>query len=257
MPPSTLSFDDRGAGPAVVLIHGHPFDRSMWAPQLEPLSARFRVLAPDLRGYGESPVTPGTVTMADLAGDVSALLDSLEIEAAAVVGLSMGGLVAMELALARPERWWALGLIATTAAPLTEGERQDRCGMAGRLESEGMEAAVETMGPRLFGPSPPPGAVAEIERVMRRTDPAGAAAALRGRAERPDYRPGLGKLEMPVLVCTGSEDAYSTAEITAELVGSLRAPRVLLLPGIGHLPNLERPEEFNRELLDFLTASAP
>jgi 3-oxoadipate enol-lactonase len=229
----------------------------MWAPQLEPLSGRFRVLAPDLRGYGESPVTPGTVTMAELAGDIAALLDSLGIEAAAVVGLSMGGLVAMELALARPERWWALGLIATTAAPLTEGERGDRRSMAARLEAEGMEAAVETMGPRLFGPSPPPLAVAQIESMMRRTSPAGAAAALRGRAERPDYRPGLATLAMPVLVCTGSEDAYSTAEITAELVESLRAPRVLLLPGSGHLPNLEQPEEFNRGLLDFLADAAP
>jgi 3-oxoadipate enol-lactonase len=62
---------------------------------------------------------------------------------------------------------------------------------------------------------------------------------------------------MPVLVCTGSEDAYSTAEITAELVGSLRAPRVLLLPGSGHLPNLEQPEEFNRGLLAFLADAAP
>jgi pimeloyl-ACP methyl ester carboxylesterase len=240
-----------------VLIHGHPFDRSMWAPQLEPLSGRFRVIAPDLRGYGESPVTPGCVTMAELAGDITALLDSLEIESAAVVGLSMGGLVAMELVLAQPGRWWALGLIATTAAPLTEGERADRRGMAARLEAEGMEAAVEVMGPRLFGPSPPPAAVAKIERMMRGTSPAGAAAALRGRAERPDYRPGLVTLELPVLVCTGSEDAYSTAEITAELVGSLRAPRVLSLPGIGHLPNLEQPEEFNRELLDFLAGAAP
>jgi len=257
MAPSTLRFDELGAGAAVVLIHGHPFERSMWAPQLEPLSRRFRVIAPDLRGYGESPVTPGTVTMDELAGDVAALLDSLEIETAAVVGLSMGGLVAMELALARPQRWWALGLIATTAAPLTAGERDDRRAMAARLEAEGMEAAVEVMGPRLFGPTPPTGAVAQIESMMRRTNPAGAAAALRGRAERPDYRPGLGRLGMPVLVCTGSEDAYSTAEITSELVASLRAPRVAVLSGAGHLPNLERPAEFNRELLGFLAALAP
>ncbi len=59
----SLAFDDRGAGSAVVLVHGHPFDRTMWAPQLESLGRRFRVVAPDLRGYGESPATPGTVTM--------------------------------------------------------------------------------------------------------------------------------------------------------------------------------------------------
>ena len=121
---SSLAFEDRGEGPAVVLVHGHPFDRSMWAPQQEPLGRSFRVIAPDLRGYGQSPATSGTVTMRQLASDVEALLDDLGVESAAVVGLSMGGLVAMELAIASPDRWWALGLVATTAEPVTKAERQ-------------------------------------------------------------------------------------------------------------------------------------
>jgi 3-oxoadipate enol-lactonase len=257
MAPSTLRFDDRGDGPAVVLLHGHPFDRSMWEPQQEPLGRSYRVIAPDLRGYGQSPATRGTVTMSELAGDVAGLLDFLEIESAAVIGLSMGGLVAMELALARPERSWALGLVATTAQPVSNGERRDRLALADTLEAEGMGPAADAMGPRLFGPNPPPGVVAEIEHMMRRNNAVGAAAALRGRAERPDYRPGLATLEVPAFVCTGSEDGYSTAEITRELVGCLRSPRVLSLPGVGHLPNLERPDDFNRELLGFLDASAP
>ena len=113
-----LAYDDIGAGPAVVLIHGHPFNRSMWAPQLAALRPAYRVIAPDLRGFGDSPVTAGTVTMRELAGDVERLLDRIGVGPAAVVGLSMGGLVVMELAAADPGRWWALGLVATTAQPV-------------------------------------------------------------------------------------------------------------------------------------------
>src|SRR5437660_6984016 len=115
-----LAYDDSGSGAAVVLIHGHPFNRTMWAPQIQPLvTAGFRIVAPDLRGYGDSAVTEGTVAMRELADDVSGLIAHLEIKRAAVIGLSMGGLVAMELVLANPARFWAIGLVATTAAPVS------------------------------------------------------------------------------------------------------------------------------------------
>ena len=159
MPPASLAFDDHGSVPAVVLVHGHPFDRSMWAPQQEPLGRRFRVVTPDLRGFGESPATPGKVTMRELAGDVEALLDELGVDSAAVVGLSMGGLVAMELALASPNRWWALGLVATTAAPLTEAERRERLATAETVETEGLGPLADSMSKRLFGPGAVPAAL--------------------------------------------------------------------------------------------------
>jgi pimeloyl-ACP methyl ester carboxylesterase len=84
---------DAGRGECVVLIHGHPFDRTLWGPQLTALREEFRVVAPDLRGFGESPVTPGSVTMREYAADVEDLLDELGINRAAVIGLSMGVLV--------------------------------------------------------------------------------------------------------------------------------------------------------------------
>jgi 3-oxoadipate enol-lactonase len=250
-----LAFDDAGSGPAVVLLHGHPFDRTMWAPQLDALAGRFRVLVPDLRGFGESPVTPGTVTMRELADDVWQLLDECSVETVAAVGLSMGGLVAMELALATPQRLWALGLVATTARPVTDEERAQRLRTADELEAEGMEPLVEAMAPRLFGPGVEERVVDGIVATMRRTDPRGAAAALRGRAERPDYRPGLEALSLPSFVCTGTADSYSTADVTAELVGSLRGPVVVSLPEIGHLPNLEATARFDAELTTFLAAA--
>jgi len=252
-----LAHDDAGDGPAVVLIHGHPFNRSMWAPQLAALKDRFRVIVPDLRGYGDSPVTPGTVPMAQLAADVGHLLDRKGIARAALVGLSMGGLVVMELAAAQPERWRAYGFIATTAQRVTEQERAARLDSARTMDEQGMKPVAQEMAARLFGPSPEPELRAAIMAMMLATNPAGAAAAVRGRAMRPDYQPVLTALGAPALVCTGDHDSYSTAEITRELAGCLPDPEVVLLADAGHLPNLERPDEFNQHLLSFLTRALP
>jgi 3-oxoadipate enol-lactonase len=252
-----LAYDDVGAGPVVVLIHGHPFNRGMWAPQLGPLSERFRVIAPDLRGYGDSPVTAGTVTMAQLAADVARLLDARQVGTAALVGLSMGGLVVMELAAAQPRRWWALGFVATTAQPVTAAEKADRLAKARTAEEQGMRPLAEEMAARLFGPNPGDALTGQIMAMMLATNPEGAAAALRGRAERPDYRPVLASLDTPTLVCVGDHDGFSTAAVTEELTGCLREPRLVVLEGVGHLPNLERPGEFNQHLLGFLEGTQP
>ena len=169
-----LAYDAAGQGPAVLLLHGHPFNRTMWQPQIGPLARHYRVIVPDLRGYGESPVTPGIVTMAELAADVSRVLDREEVGPAAIVGLSMGGLVLMELALAAPDRWRALAFIATTARPVTDAERSDRQAKAKIAEENGMLAVAADMLPRLFGPDPDPALVERIRSMMLATSPAGA-----------------------------------------------------------------------------------
>jgi pimeloyl-ACP methyl ester carboxylesterase len=228
----------------------------MWAPQLAALAGPYRVIAPDLRGYGASPVTPGTVPMSQLAADVARLLDRRDASRAAVVGLSMGGLVAMELAGADPARWWALGLVATTAEPVTEAERADRLARAAQAEREGIGPLAQDMATRLFGPDVDPAISGQVMAMMLATDPHGAAAALRGRAERPDYRPILRELDLPALVLTGDHDGYSTAEITDRLTSDLRRPHRVTVPGAGHLPNLETPARFNAELAAFLDQAA-
>jgi 3-oxoadipate enol-lactonase len=257
MPRVSLAHDDVADGPAVVLVHGHPFDRSMWRGQLRALGGEFRVVAPDLRGYGLSPARGDVALMSDLAGDVWGLLGELGVGDFAVVGLSMGGLVAMEMAIADPQRVWALGLVATTAQPVTEDERRERLAMAAEVQARGMDPLVRSMAPRLFGRDPDPHVIESVRVMMTGNNPRGAAAALRGRAERPDYREGLRALRMPSFVCVGTRDTWSTAAVTRELVSCLGDARVLTLPEVGHLPNLEAPERFDRELLDFLRAAPP
>ena len=252
-----LAYDDTGSGECVVLIHGHPFDRTLWEPQLAALRGSFRVLAPDLRGFGRSPVTPGRVLMREYAADIEELLSTLGITRSAVVGLSMGGLVAMELAATSPERYWALGLVATTAEPPSPQDLRARDERAAATERGGMGVLVDYMQAGLYSPACPPAVRARVDAMMAAAPPAGAAAALRGRARRPDYRPLLAVLDIPALVVAGTADPWSDAEVTAEIISSLRRPELVVIDGSGHLPNLEAEDQFNETLLAFLRRHAP
>jgi len=254
---STLAYEDRGAGPAIVFLHGHPFSRAMWASQVEALSDAFRVVAPDLPGYGESGTVDQIMSMRRLADSVVELLDDLEVTRATVVGLSMGGLVAMELGLGYPERVAGLVLAATTAAPPSAEDADRRRRAAADIDAHGMLGHTAEMLPRLFGPaaSRDPELTAPIVETMLRTNPLGAAAALRGRAKRPDYERLLAEVRPPALVIAGDRDAYSTKEVTDQLVAALPEPEVLILPGVGHFPNLEAPAAFDDAVRAFARRS--
>ena len=252
-----LVYDDSGAGPCVVLIHGHPFDRSLWRPQTEMLARAFRVVAPDLRGFGASPLTPHLVTLREYAADVEELLGRLGIERAAVVGLSMGGLVAMDLVTTHPERWWALGLVATTAEPVSPRERSVRRKRADLIERDGIQPLVDYMHTGLYGTRASPALRSRIDAMMAAASPVGAAAALRGRAERPDYRPRLAEIDIPAFVCAGAEDPWSDARVNSEIIEHLRNAETLVIDDAGHLPNLEAESVFNQRLRAFLASHAP
>ncbi|MFD7258601.1 alpha/beta fold hydrolase [Streptomyces sp. NPDC059874] len=251
-------FDDLGPrdGAAVILIHGHPFNRTMWAPQTAALTtAGYRVITPDLRGYGESPVVPGKALLADLADDLAALLARLGIERAVVGGVSMGGQIAMELRLRHPGVVRALVLSDTSPVPETEDGKKFRRELAERLLAEGMEPYADEVIDKMLAPYNVigmPEAAARVSAMMCATDPEGAAAALRGRAERPDYRPVLAEAAEPCLVLVGADDVY-TPVAEAEALHALMPHSVLtVIDGAGHLPGVEQPEAFNRALLDFL-----
>jgi 3-oxoadipate enol-lactonase len=109
----------------------------------------------------------------------------------------------------------------------------------------------------LYGPACPPAVRARVDAMMHAAPPDGAAAALRGRAERPDYRPLLAGLDLPALVCAGSADPWSDDAVTAEITASLKRPETVIIDGVGHLPNLEAETEFNAALGAFLAAHAP
>lgn len=255
---ASVFFDDSGPRDAepVLLIHGHPFNRTMWAPQTAALTAAgYRVITPDLCGYGESRVRSGKTLLADFADDLAALLARLDVERAVVGGVSMGGQIAMEMRLRHPGVVRALVLSDTTAVPETEEARKARLETADRLLAEGMGPYAEAVIHKMLAPynvTGMPEAAARVTAMMRATDPQGAAAALRGRAECPDYRPVLAGTAEPCLVVVGADDVY-TPVAAAEALHALVPHSVLVvIEGAGHLPGVEQPEAFNRALLEFL-----
>lgn len=245
-----LAFDDSGEGERVLLlVHGHPFDRSMWRPQLEA-AARLgcRMIAPDLRGYGESAVTPGKVTLETFARDLAALLDHLGVVRAAIGGLSMGGQIAMEFCRLFPARVEALLLAATFPRDETEGGRAQRLRTADRLEAEGVSAYAQELLPKMLAPETlqaQPKVAEKVLAMMLCAPAAGAAAALRGRAERPDYRETLARLDVPSLIVAGERDAFTTRSDAEDMQRLLRGSELLWLRGVGHMPNLEAEAAFN------------
>ena len=120
-----------------------------------------------------------------------------------------------------------------------------------------MGVLIDYMHTGLYSPACPPAVRARVDAMMAAAPPAGAAAALRGRARRPDYRPLLAVLDIPALVVAGTADPWSDAEVTAEIISSLRRPELVVIDGSGHLPNLEAEAEFNEALLTFLNRHVP
>jgi 3-oxoadipate enol-lactonase len=258
-----LAFEEVGGGSQILLlIHGHPFDHTMWQRQLEPVARLgWRVVAPDLRGYGASvaaqPTVTGTkVTLEVFARDLLALLDHLGAEQAVLAGLSMGGQIAMEICRRAPTRVRGIVLAATFPHAETALGKQQRITTAERLINEGMAAYAAELLPRMLAArtiEAAPETAEHVLRMMRQTSPAGAAAALRGRADRPDYCGVLERFERPALIVIGDEDGFTTRGDADRMRALLRDSQLLCLPGVGHMPNLEQPDAFNRALCGFLS----
>lgn len=251
-----IGYDDEGAGRPVVLVHGHPFDRSLWRPQVSALSsAGYRVLVPDLRGYGRSTVVPGKTPLATFAADIAALLDHLGVERFVLGGLSMGGQIVMECHRQFPERIEALLLADTTARVDTPEGRRVRLAAADRMAREGMAWYAQENLARMIAPANVealPEVAGHVRAMMTAAPPEGAAAALRGRAERPDYRDVLTTVSVPALVVVGRDDGFTPVADAEEMVRLLPDATLEVIDGAAHLPNLEQPEAFNAALIAFL-----
>jgi pimeloyl-ACP methyl ester carboxylesterase len=251
------TLEPHDAEPTVVLLHGYTLDRTYWQPQVDALRGRYRVLVPDLRGFGDSALGEvdfnSSTVMAD---DVRTLLDTLGLsEPIVLVGLSMGGSVAMTFADRYPERLRALVLADTRAEPYDEQDRQGRLAVADQVEREqSTRAAREAIYPLLMAPAgyQDPALVAHVQRMAARPTPAAIVATMRATAVRPDFRPLLGKIACPTLVIVGEHDALTPPDAARVIQQSIPGAELAIIPGIGHLSNLEAPEAFNRVLLDFL-----
>jgi pimeloyl-ACP methyl ester carboxylesterase len=251
-----LAAVDQGRGQPLVLLHGFPLDHTMWRYQIEALAARCRVIAPDLRGFGASPATPGTLTMAAMADDVAELLDGLAIhEPVVLAGLSMGGYVALEFWRRHAARLAGLVLCDTRSAADSAEAAATRRQTAERVLGGGPAFLAEAMLPRLLAPETLAGRadiVAELRRTIESADPEGVAAASRGMAERADATPWLGEIKLPTLVVVGRHDAISTVEEMGQIAAAIGGARLAEIPAAGHMSPLENPAAVNAALEEFL-----
>ncbi len=253
----TYHVREEGEGPVVLLVHGFPLNHTMWLPQIEALAGTRRVIAPDLRGFGQSGVTEGTVTMQDFADDLASLLDALSVsEPVCFIGLSMGGYIAWPFLERYGQRVGKLVLMDTRAVADTPEAAEGRYKMADYMLKSGMSVVAKAMLPRLLAPSTKhsqPHLVERLEEMILSNDPRGAAAAQRGMAERPNREEFLAGIDVPTLLVVGENDAISTAEEMANMAEAISGSRLEVIPDAGHMSNLEAADQVNAVLREFLS----
>lgn len=255
-----VGWRERGAGQTVLFVHGFPFHGAMWDEQLDRLPDRWRWVAPDLRGFGRSEPgdVAGPLTMERHADDLAELLDHLEVERATLCGLSMGGYVAFAFWRRHPERIHSLVLCDTRSAADDEVARRGRVQAAIRVRREGTGAVAEEMIPRLISETTRrerPEVEARLRAIIESNPPESVARAQEGMAERPDSTALLPTITVPTLLVVGTEDPISPPDEMREMAGRIPDARLRVIDGAAHLPCIERPEAFNRELVHFLEAT--
>jgi pimeloyl-ACP methyl ester carboxylesterase len=254
-----VRFEDVGAGPAVLLLHAFPLSGAMWRRQVERLRDRYRVIAPDLRGFGGSDAPPGTYTMDQQADDVAALLDHLGVARAAVVGLSMGGYIAFAFWRRHADKVAALVLADTRAGADSEEGRAGREANARLAEEQGSAAIADKLIPGLIAPAAPQALRDELRALIVANSPDGIAGALRGMAARPDSTPSLPRITVPTLAVVGEIDTLTppveAVRINRGVAG--RPSAVVEIPAVGHLSAMEAPDAFTSAVEEFLGKLGP
>lgn len=252
----SMAYDDLGSGPPVLLIHGFPLCRKMWRLQAEALAAAgYRVITPDLRGFGDSDAPDGPYRIELFADDILELLDHLGIERAVVGGMSMGGYILLRLLLQAPERVRAALFITTRSTADDEAGKARRLALAKDVMRYGPQVITDAFTQVLFAPGTPeekPDLAREAYSWMVATSSRGLAGGLLAMRERPDFTPLLPTIRQPSLVISAVQDQAAPPATADTFTRGLPNCTARLIPRGGHLVNLEEPELFNSVLLEFL-----
>jgi len=253
-----LSYWERGTGLPVVLLHGFPFDHTLWQAQADALSREYRIITPDLRGHGQSPAPDGSYPMRDMAGDVVALLDSLGIEQVVWAGHSMGGYITLAALRDFGPRVRAAAFVATHPYADPPEKQQDRQNGARKALESGTESAVSGMIPTIFAPGADPESeqARRIRQIMFRTPPTGVAGVQQGMAARPDSVETLREARVPMVWIAGAQDQIVKRAMLEGLAQTLPSLRMVWIEGAGHLPMIEQPDATTEALRAFLGSMA-
>lgn len=251
-----LAYREAGSGLPVVLLHAFPLSSAMWLAQREGLAASCRVITPDQRGFGGSPLGDEGPSLDVAADDVVELLDRLSLERVVLAGLSMGGYVAMALLRRHPDRVQALILADTRAGadPAVTQENRERIATAVEAD-ERSTVLVDEVLPTLLGSTTVtsrPLVSGRVRALVQAAPPAAVAWAQRAMAARPDSFDTLRGFDRPALVVVGQEDVLSPLPDAEAMAEALPCGRLVVLPEAGHLTAVETPESFNAHVATFL-----
>jgi 3-oxoadipate enol-lactonase len=251
-----LAVEVRGDGPACVLVHGFPFDRTMWRHQLAGLS-RWKRIAPDLRGFGASGLPPDGGSMGRYADDLVGMLDALEVPQAVFCGLSMGGYILFELLRRYRDRVRGLVLADTRAEADAADGKRGRDEMIAVAKTEGPAGIAKRMLPKLLAPATmqsQPEVEQQVREMIQRASVPGIIGALEAMKERPDSRALLPEISVPTLVIVGVDDALTPPPLSRAMADAIPGARYAEVPAAGHLSLLEQPLVASRLLTDFLAS---
>jgi 3-oxoadipate enol-lactonase len=243
--------DGPNDAPAIVFINSLGTDHKLWDAQADALVRDYRLVRYDFCGHGASEPPPGPVSIASFGEDMLALLDHLSIERAHICGCSLGGMIALWAAAERPARV-ARVVLANTGARIGTVER-----WTARIDTvrrEGMAGVVESVIARFFSADfreRDPEAVARIAAMLGAVDPRGYIAACTALRDA-DLRGIAQKVRAPTLVVAGALDAATPPSMAEELQASIGGSRLVIIEDAAHLTNIERSDEFNAVLVDFL-----
>ena len=255
--PMLLNYTDDGPGPVVVLIHGFPLDHSIWDVQRGSIGSVYRVIAPDLRGFGKSAAPEGDYLMDTLADEVIELLDALGLRDPVVIGgHSMGGYVALSIAARYPERLRGLILVNSRAISDEPAAALAREEQARGIEESGSVADLAaSMAAKLMAPTTPsthPQVAEKLRKLLDAATPRAAAGALRGMALRPDRTPDLPNIQVPTLVVAGGQDQVVPIAESRGMADAIPNAQFVEIADAGHLVPMESPDAFDAALIDFL-----
>jgi pimeloyl-ACP methyl ester carboxylesterase len=248
---------DRGAK-TLLLAHAFPLAATMWEPQFKALPADWRLITPDLRGFGGSTMDhePETPSMDDYAGDVIDLLRELGVPSAVVGGCSMGGYVTFAVARLAPRMVRGLVLANTRAGADSLQGRTNRKNLLAVLDREGAPGVAREMMAKLIGKTSAderPGVESNVRRTIKQQSPQAIRAAAQRMMDRSDSFATLKQMTVPALVITGAEDTLIPVEESQKMADALPTAELVVVPHAGHLANIEAPDEFNAALISFLS----
>ncbi len=254
---TAIVFETAGAnnGIPVVLIHGFPFSKEMWRPQIDALKNNYYVITYDVRGHGGSDVSDGQYSVEYFVDDLVGLLDHLKISKAVVVGFSMGGYIALRAIERHPERFRALALCDTRSEADGNEAKVKRAVQAKAVKVDGTKKFAEGFLKAVFWEKSfqtKPDAVVMIRGIIEKTSPLAVAGTLIALASRTDTSASLSNIKVPTLILVGEHDAITPPSAAQSIKEKVSSSELHVIPESAHMSNLENTNEFNVHLLNFL-----